>query len=103
MEIQIKQKKRVVVAMSGGVDSTASAALLKEQGYEVIGVTMKLWNYDDVGGGEINRESGCCSIDTMHDARVVCEQLGVPHYVWDLSDEFGRAVIDNFVNEYLEG
>jgi len=98
-----KNSKRVVVAMSGGVDSSVSAALLHEQGYEVIGVTMKLWDYADVGGGEVNRESGCCSIDTIHDARIVCEQLGVPHYVWNLSDEFGRAVIDNFVNEYLEG
>lgn len=87
--------------MSGGVDSSVSAALLKEQGYEVIGVTMKLWNYDDIGG--VNRESGCCSIDTVHDARVVCEQIGAPHYVWDLSEEFEKAVIDNFVNEYLEG
>ncbi len=98
-----KNSKRVVVAMSGGVDSSVSAALLHEQGYDVIGVTMKLWDYADVGGGEVNRESGCCSIDTIHDARIVCEQLGVPHYVWNLSDEFGRAVIDNFVNEYLEG
>lgn len=87
--------------MSGGVDSSVSAALLKEQGYEIIGVTMKLWNYDEIGG--VNRESGCCSIDTVHDARVVCEQIGAPHYVWDLSEEFGKAVIDNFVHEYLEG
>ncbi|MBL7959908.1 tRNA 2-thiouridine(34) synthase MnmA [bacterium] len=101
MEILIKNKKTVVVAMSGGVDSSVSAALLKEQGFDIIGVTMKLWNYDDIGG--VNRESGCCSIDTVHDARVVCEQIGAPHYVWDLSDEFGKSVIDNFVNEYLEG
>jgi len=103
MDILVKNKKRVVVAMSGGVDSSVSAALLKEQGYDVIGVTMKLWDYAEVGGGEVNRESGCCSIDTMHDARMVCAQLGVPHYVWNLSEEFGRAVIDNFVHEYLEG
>ncbi|MBL7994682.1 tRNA 2-thiouridine(34) synthase MnmA [bacterium] len=101
MDINIKNKKTVVVAMSGGVDSSVSAALLKDQGFDIIGVTMKLWNYDDIGG--VNRESGCCSIDTVHDARVVCEQIGAPHYVWDLSDEFGKSVIDNFVNEYLEG
>lgn len=101
MEILVKNKKTVVVGMSGGVDSSVSAALLKEQGFDIIGVTMKLWNYDEIGG--VNRESGCCSIDTVHDARVVCEQIGVPHYVWDLSDEFGKAVIDNFVNEYLDG
>ncbi len=103
MEINVKHKKRVVVAMSGGVDSSVSAALLKEQGYDVIGVTMKLWDYSEVGGGEVNRESGCCSIDTMHDARIVCEQIGAPHYVWNLSEEFGRAVIDNFIHEYMEG
>jgi tRNA-specific 2-thiouridylase len=103
MEIFVKNRKRVVVAMSGGVDSSVAAALLKEQGFEVIGVTMKLWDYSDVGGGEVNRESGCCSIDTIHDARIVCEQIGAPHYVWNLSEEFGHAVIDNFVQEYLEG
>ena len=101
MEFHVKNRKRAIVAMSGGVDSSVTAALLKEQGYEVIGVTMKLWNYDDIGG--VNRESGCCSIDTVHDARVVCHQLDAPHYVWDLSEEFGKAVIDNFVHEYLEG
>jgi tRNA-specific 2-thiouridylase len=103
MDIFVKNKKRVVVAMSGGVDSSVAAALLKEQGFDVIGVTMKLWDYADVGGGEVNRESGCCSIDTIHDARMICEQIGAPHYVWNLSEEFGRTVIDNFVSEYLEG
>ncbi len=97
------QKDRVVVAMSGGVDSSVAAALLQEQGYDVIGVTMKLWDTAEVGGGEVNRESGCCSLDTIHDARAVCDQLGVPHYVWNLSEEFGSSVIDNFVQEYLDG
>lgn len=102
MEVRIRQRKRVVVAMSGGVDSSVSAALLVDEGYEVIGVTMKLWNYDELGD-HINRESGCCSLDTIQDARAVCSQIGAPHYVWDLSEEFGKAVIDNFVSEYLEG
>lgn len=101
MDISIKHKKRAVVAMSGGVDSSVAAAILQRDGYEVVGVTMKLWDYDRIGG--INRESGCCSLDTVHDARVVCHQLGAAHYVWDLSEEFGKAVIDNFVHEYLEG
>lgn len=99
---QNHHNKTVVVAMSGGVDSSVAAALLQERGYQVIGVTMNLWDYDRVGGN-INRDSGCCSIDTTDDARCVCNKLGVPHYVVNFRDEFEAAVTDNFISEYLEG
>ncbi|MFQ5675051.1 MAG: tRNA 2-thiouridine(34) synthase MnmA [bacterium] len=97
-----KSQEVVVVAMSGGVDSSVAAALLHERGYNVIGVTMNLWDYDRVGGN-VNKDSGCCSIDTMDDARAVCHTLGVPHYVVNFRDEFEAAVTDNFIFEYLEG
>lgn len=98
----INNTETVVVAMSGGVDSSVAAALLHQRGYQVIGVTMNLWDYDRVGGN-INRDSGCCSIDTMDDARSVCHTLGVPHYVVSFRDEFEAAVTDNFISEYMEG
>ncbi len=89
---------RVLVAMSGGVDSSVTAALLVEQGYEVIGVTMKLFCYDDTMA---NRP--CCSIESIRDAAAVAEQIGIPHYVLDLSDTFERDVIQHFVAEYEHG
>ena len=90
--------ERVLVAMSGGVDSSVAAAMLVEQGYDVIGATMKLFCYgDDVP------DRPCCSLDSINDARRVCEGLGVPHYVLNLESAFGRDVIDNFVGEYAAG
>jgi tRNA-specific 2-thiouridylase len=97
-----KHEKTVVVAMSGGVDSSVAAVLLHERGYDVIGVTMNLWDYDRVGGN-INKDSGCCSIDTMDDARAVCNKLGIPHYVVSFREQFQSAVTDNFIAEYLQG
>ncbi|NUO80806.1 tRNA 2-thiouridine(34) synthase MnmA [candidate division KSB1 bacterium] len=91
-----------VVAMSGGVDSSVAALLLHEHGYRVIGITLNLWDYH-ASGGNVNLESGCCSIDTMADARAVCHKLGVPHYVSDFREIFERSVQDNFVSEYLAG
>ena len=89
---------RVLVAMSGGVDSSVAAALLVERGYDVIGATMKLFCYgDDVP------DRPCCSLDSIDDARRVCERLGVPHYVLNLESAFGHDVIDNFVSEYAQG
>jgi tRNA-specific 2-thiouridylase len=89
---------RVLVAMSGGVDSSVAAALLVEQGYEVVGATMKLFCYgDDVP------DRPCCSLDSINDARRVCESLGVPHYVLNLEDRFGHDVVDDFVSEYARG
>ncbi|MCB2205933.1 tRNA 2-thiouridine(34) synthase MnmA [bacterium] len=95
-------RKRVVVGMSGGVDSSVAAALLVEQGYEVIGITIKTYNYEDVGGNAANDKS-CCSLDGINDARVVCADLGIPHYVLDFSQPFRQNVIDMFIDEYMAG
>ena len=91
-------KDRVLVAMSGGVDSSVAAALLVEQGYDVVGATMKLFCHGD----EVP-DRPCCSLDSINDARRVCQQLGVPHYVLNLEDKFGHDVVDDFVNEYARG
>jgi tRNA-specific 2-thiouridylase len=93
---------RVVVAMSGGVDSSVAAVLLHEQGYDVIGVTMKLWDFEKVGGN-INHESGCCSIESFNDARSICVERGFPHYILNFSREFHEYVVEDFVDEYLAG
>ncbi len=91
-------KGRVLVAMSGGVDSSVAAALLVEQGYEVIGATLKLFCYgDDVP------DRPCCSLDSITDAKLVAHKLGIPHYVLNLEDRFGHDVIDDFVQEYARG
>jgi tRNA-specific 2-thiouridylase len=92
----------IVVAMSGGVDSSVTAALLKEQGYNVIGITMKTYDFDEVGGNVAN-ETSCCGLGAMNDARLVAAQIGIPHYVVDFREAFGRHVIDNFVAEYIRG
>jgi tRNA-uridine 2-sulfurtransferase len=90
--------ERVLVAMSGGVDSSVAAALLVQQGYDVVGATMKLFCH-----GEDVPDRPCCSLDSVNDARRVCEQLGVPHYVINLETRFGEDVIDDFVSEYARG
>ena len=114
---------RVLVAMSGGVDSSVTAVLLHEAGYEVVGVTMKTWDYESslgrspayessLGGSGVPRSgvaagskkvSGCCSLDDMNDARAVAVKLGAAHLVVDLREEFGTAVTDRFVADYLAG
>ena len=89
---------RVLAAMSGGVDSSVAAALLVEQGYDVVGATMKLFCYgDDVP------DRPCCSLDSITDARSVADRLGIPHYVLNFEDQFGDKVIRNFVEEYARG
>ena len=92
---------KVLVAMSGGIDSTVVALMLHEQGYEVIGITMKTWDYATSGGSK--KETGCCNLDSFNDARAAAVHHGFPHFILDIRDEFGDAVIDNFVDEYLAG
>ena len=87
--------------MSGGIDSSVAAVLLHEQGYEVVGMTMKTWDYASAGGSK--KETGCCSLDSINDARDIAVTLGFPHYIIDIRDEFGDFVIDNFTDEYLAG
>lgn len=94
------KRKKVVVGMSGGVDSSVAACLLKEQGYEVIGVTMALWQERAVGE-ETGRE--CCTISAAEDARRVAQSLDIPHYVMNFSEDFKEHVVDYFVVEYLRG
>lgn len=89
---------RVLVAMSGGVDSSVAAATLADAGYDVVGVTMKLFCY----GNEVP-DRPCCSLDSIDDARRVCERMGIPHYVLNLESSFGRDVVRDFVDEYARG
>lgn len=93
--------KRVLVAMSGGIDSSVTALMLHEQGYEVIGVTMKTWDYASSGGER--KTTGCCSLDDINDARALSVDKGFPHFILDIREEFGDFIIDNFTTEYLAG
>jgi len=96
------ESTRVLVAMSGGVDSSVAAALMIERGYEVIGVTMKTYDFEDVGGADVS-ETSCCGLGAVHDARMVAAKLNIPHYVVDFRAEFEQHVIDPFIREYLAG
>lgn len=94
-------KGRVLVAMSGGIDSSVAAVMLHEQGYEVVGLTMKTWDYANSGGSK--KETGCCSLDSINDARNIAVELGFPHMILDIREEFGDYVINHFTSEYLAG
>ena len=94
-------RKKVVVGMSGGVDSSVAAYLLKEQGYDVTGVTMQIWQKEDAC--TIEHEGGCCGLSAVEDARRVAQMLEIPHYVMNFRKEFKTQVIDYFVDEYLHG
>lgn len=97
----MSKKGRILVAMSGGVDSSVASVMLHEEGYEVIGITMKTWDY--ASSGNNSKETGCCSLDSINDARALAVQYGFPHYILDIRAEFGNFVIDNFIDEYLAG
>ena len=92
--------KKAMIAMSGGVDSSVAAYLMKEHGYSCMGVTMKLFHNDDIG---IPREHSCCSMDDVEDARSVAYTLGIPYHVFNFSDRFKENVIERFVAAYERG
>ena len=93
------QDTRVVVAMSGGVDSSVTAALVKEAGYEAVGITLQLYDH----GAAVGRKGACCAGQDIHDARRVADRLGIPHYVLDYESRFRAAVMDDFADSYLKG
>src|ERR1700674_3777111 len=93
------QDTRVVVAMSGGVDSSVTAALLRDEGYDVVGVTLQLYDH----GAAPHRKGACCAGQDIHDARAVAERIGIPHYVLDYESRFKEAVIDRFAASYMAG
>jgi tRNA-specific 2-thiouridylase len=95
------KRARVVVAMSGGVDSAVAALILHRDGYDVVGVTMKLWSSNDQTSAP--NDHSCCSVDDIEDARRVCQTIGIPHYVMNAEREFRTAVMDQFISQYQEG
>src|SRR6266851_1306067 len=93
------QDTRVVVAMSGGVDSSVTAALLRDEGYDVVGVTLQLYDH----GATAHRKGACCAGQDIHDARMVAGSIGIPHYVLDYESRFKETVIDRFADSYVAG
>ena len=92
-------KEKIIVAMSGGVDSSVAAALLKERGRDVVGISLQLWNYTS---DSVERFGTCCSLDDLSDARRVADRIGIPFYIFNMEKEFKEGVVDYFVSEYLK-
>ena len=99
----MSKKGKVLMAMSGGIDSTVAALMLHKEGYDVVGITMKTWDYATSVGTTGKKETGCCNIDSFNDARLAAVQHGFPHFILDIREEFGDFVIENFVEEYIAG
>lgn len=97
----MSKRGKVLVAMSGGIDSTVVSLMLHDQGYEVVGITMKTWDYSNSGGSK--KETGCCNVDSFNDARMAAVQHGFPHFILDIRDEFGDFVVNDFIDEYIAG
>ena len=95
------EKKRVLMAMSGGIDSTVAAMLLLEQGYELVGGTYR--TFDNISRGCMEKEKGCCSVDSLFEAKRMAQELGFEHHILDIRQEFKDTVITNFIGEYLQG
>ena len=92
--------KKAIIAMSGGVDSSVAAFLMKEKGFDCIGATMKLYDNEDIS---VSKEKTCCSLDDIEDARAVARRLSMPYYVFNFKDEFKEKVIDKFISTYENG
>ncbi|MBL0357433.1 MAG: tRNA 2-thiouridine(34) synthase MnmA [Chitinophagaceae bacterium] len=99
----MSKKGKVLMAMSGGIDSTVAALMLHKEGYEVVGITMKTWDYATSVGTTGKKETGCCNLDSFNDARMAAVQHGFPHFILDIREEFGDFVIENFIEEYIAG
>ena len=93
---------KVLVAMSGGVDSSVTLLKVIEMGHEAIGITMKLWEYSVVGGNNL-QDNNCCAVESINNAKLVCDRMGVPHYTIDFTEDFREKVVENFVSEYKKG